>query len=420
MDVGWTESKSAMNTKTIAVAGAVAATIALVGGAAGSDAVAAIRTTNQARERYLAHAIIWHAPPDLSPADLVEGPAGVFPYTREQATGDDAIRCRFARPGRELGGNSAKFLCRTADGRDLRLKYWDPRTHSGNREVFATVAASRVIWALGFNAIPAMSINVRCDGCPENPMNGTGPSGSKRYVAMLQAFWPTPSILSVDNLDQGWSWRELDTAIRSLPAGAERLQQRTHFDALALVGVFIQHGDRKPEQQRLYCTAPPDPTAGELHKADGRPAMLRERAGSSACLSPAVTLLDTGVTFGGAGRRSSGGTATMNLHEWQEKPVFGKTTRGECRGNLIDSLKAGGDGEPNPIISEEGRRLLLDQLRRLTRDHLRAIFTAARVDQLDSRGTEDTDAWVAVFEDKVRQIEAQHCQPIEIVDGARK
>jgi len=133
-----------------------------------------------------------------------------------------------------------------------------------------------------------------------------------------------------------------------------------------------------------------------------------------------VTLLDTGATFGGAGRTSSGTTATMNLHEWKEKPVFRKTTRGECRGNLTDSLKAGGGGEPNPIISEEGRRLLVDQLRRLTRDHLRAIFSAARIDQLDSRGTEDTDAWVAVFEHKVRQIEAQHCPPIEIVDGARK
>ena len=409
-----------MNARTLAVAGAVAATIALVGGAAGSETVAAIRTTNQAREHYLAHANIWHAPPDLSPADLVDGPSGVFPYTREQATSDEAIPCTFARAGREMGGHSAKFLCRTADGRDLRLKYWDPRTHSGNHEVFAAVASSRVIWALGFNAIPAMSINVSCRGCPENPMSGTGPRGAKRYVAMLQAFWPTPSILSGDNLDQGWSWRELDTAIRSLPAGAERLQQRTHFDALALLGVFLQHGDRKPEQQRLYCAAPPDTAAGEPQNADGGTAMLRERAGASACVSPAVTLLDTGVTFGGAGRTSNGTTASMNLHAWQEKPIFRQTSHGECRGNLTDSLKARGGGEPDPIISEEGRRLLLDQLHRLTRDHLRAIFTAARVDQLDSGGTQDTDAWVAVFEDKVRQIEAEHCQPIEIAGGGRK
>jgi hypothetical protein len=409
-----------MSVKAIFISGLASAAIALVGAAGGPETVAAIRTTDQARQRYLAHAIIWQTPPDLSPADLVEGPAGAFSYIREQATGDDRIPCTFARAGRELGGNSAKFLCRTADGRDLRLKYWDPRTHAGNREVFATVAASRLIWALGFNAVPAMSINVSCDSCPDNPMNGSGPRGAKGYVAMLQAFWPTPSILSSDNLDQGWSWRELDTAIRSLPAGAERLQQRTHFDALALLGVFIQHGDRKPEQQRLYCAAPPETTAGKLQKADGRTAILRERAGSGACLSPAVTLLDTGATFGGAGRTSSGITATMDLHAWKDKPVFRNTTRGECRGDLVDSLKAGGDGEPNPIISEEGRRLLLDQLRRLTRDHVRAIFTAARVDQLDSRGIEDTNAWVAVFEDKVQQIDAQHCQPIDIVGGARK
>jgi membrane protein DedA with SNARE-associated domain len=39
-----------MNAKTIVAAGVVAATIALVGGAAGSETAAAIRTTNQARE----------------------------------------------------------------------------------------------------------------------------------------------------------------------------------------------------------------------------------------------------------------------------------------------------------------------------------------------------------------------------------
>ena len=46
-------------------------------------------------------------------------------------------------------------------------------------------------------------------------------------------------------------------------------------------------------------------------------------------------------------------------------------------------------------------------------------FVATRVSR-DPRGTEDTDAWVAVFADKVRQIDAQHCQPIEIVGSARK
>src|SRR5262249_38816074 len=137
---------SAMSAKAIAVASAVAGAIALLE-AAGLETVAVVRTTDQARERYLAHAVIWHTPPDLSPAELLEGPPGVFPYTREDATAKEGIACAFARPGSELGGASAKFLCRTGDGHDLRLKYWDLRSHSGNREVFATVAASRLMWA---------------------------------------------------------------------------------------------------------------------------------------------------------------------------------------------------------------------------------------------------------------------------------
>jgi len=113
----------------------------------------------------------------------------------------------------------------------------------------------------------------------------------------------------------------------------------------------------------------------------------------------------------------------MNLREWQDKAVFRKNDGAECHGHLIDSLRARGGGQPNPLISEEGRRFLLDQFYRLTADHIRAIFTAARVDQLESRDTlpaaATIDAWVAVFEDKVRQIEAQRCQPLERAEGPR-
>src|SRR5262249_4508719 len=183
-------------------------------------------------DRYLAHAIIWRSPPDLTPADVLQGPPDSFPYPPDAAADDEAVPCTFVQPGTELGGASPKFLCRTADGRSLRIKYWDPQSQTGNREVFAVVSASRLMWALGFNAVPARFITLRCDLCPENPMNGTGRRRSIRYVAVQQAFWPTPSILTGDNLDQGWSWRELDHAIRALPPAPERTRQRTHFDAL--------------------------------------------------------------------------------------------------------------------------------------------------------------------------------------------
>ncbi len=58
------------------------------------------------------------------------------------------------------------------------------------------------------------------------------------------------------------------------------------------------------------------------------------------------------------------------------------------------------------------------QFERLTPDHVRAIFETARVDRLgevhqwqDSlkRTYTGVDAWVAVFMDKVCQIEQRHC-----------
>src|SRR4029079_11393425 len=112
------------------------------------------------------------------------------------------------------------------------------------------------------------------------------------------------------------------------------------------------------------------------------PAVLREQPGSSACPQTAVVLVDVGATFGGAGRTSSNETAKMDLEEWRSKSIFLQDHDGACQGRLTVSLAAGRDGEGNPEISEEGRRFLLEQLQRLTPAHVRAIFTAARVDQL--------------------------------------
>src|SRR5262249_45213448 len=148
------------------------------------------------RTTYLAHATIWTDPGALSPSNLLEGPEGTFPYTAEQATSEAGIACTFAKPGKEMGGASSKFVCRTDDGRDLRLKYWDPETRTGNREAFATVAASRLMWALGFNTLHAMSLNVRCDRCPEDPHHGTGAPLTRRYIGMLEAHLPHPVIVS--------------------------------------------------------------------------------------------------------------------------------------------------------------------------------------------------------------------------------
>ena len=409
-----------MTWTTSAVLATALLILGLTWAAADEPAVSAILTSPRSRAAYLAHATMWMDPGNLSSDEILAGPSGVFPYSAAEALG--GVGCTFVQPGKELGGKSAKFLCGTSEGRTLRLKYWDPEREAGNREVFAIVAATRLMWALGFEVLHALPMNVRCNGCPSNPETGEGVRSTRNYVAEISVYPPSgPRILSRDDRDQGWSWRELDDAIRALPPGPERTRQRTHFDALTLLGVFMQHGDRKPEQQALYCDAPVDMAAGQrdTSKARDRAAILLERPDSSACPKAAAVIVDVGATFGGAGRTSSEETAKMNLDAWRSKTVFKQDDEGTCRARLTVSLAAGRDGEGDPEISEDGRRFLLEQLHRLTPAHVRAIFTAARVDQLHrprtvppgGAGLTAIDEWAAAFEDKVRQIETRPCQP---------
>ena len=385
-----------------------------------STDVAAILTSPEARSNYLAHARLWREPGTLSPQDILDGPRGVFAYTFEDAT-TETHECTFARPGKELGGETPKFLCRTGDGGTLRVKYWDLETRRGNREVFAMVAATRLLWALGFNAQPALPINIRCLDCPTDPMSGSGPRAARRYLGELQAYpLSGPWILSSLDRDEGWSWQTLDEAIARLPGGPERTQQRAHFDALTLLGVFMQHGDRKPSQHALYCAGSVDVGRGEIRRwePEAGKSLLLEPPDASSCAEPAAMIVDAGATFGGGGRLSSAVTAKMNLDQWRGRSVFREHSRpeGTCRGRLTVSMAAGREGEGDPLISEDGRQFLLQQLQRLTGAHIRALFSAAQVGTLHNGRTatppeDGIDEWVDVFQAKVNEIAAHRCRP---------
>src|SRR5262249_34012280 len=89
----------------------MAAFLILSGTRIGADErpVSAVITSAAARAAYLAHATIWKDPGDLTPDDLRVGPSGVFPYAAADAL--DGVDCTFVKPGKELRGKSAKFLC---------------------------------------------------------------------------------------------------------------------------------------------------------------------------------------------------------------------------------------------------------------------------------------------------------------------
>ena len=84
-------------------------------------------------------------------------------------------------------------------------------------------------------------------------------------------------------------------------------------------------------------------------------------------------------------------------------------------------MAAGEGGRGDPRIGEAGRAFLQDRLLLLTDAHVRALMATARVEKLSdphtwrdpSTGTAyvGSEAWVAAFKDKVRQITERRCAP---------
>ena len=192
-------------------------------------------------------------------------------------------------------------------------------------------------------------------------MSGAGKRTRRSYLATFQPQLRRLVMVDGDDADQGWRWGEVDEAIANLPEGPLRTRQRTHFDALTLLAVFIQHGDRKPEQQRLECGSALDPSAGEARPLEGKDSgapVFFERPDGSACSSPVLALQDIGATFGGAGRMSKS-SSKMDLEAWTNRPVFKSDSSGggaECRGNLTVSMAAGEGGRGILALARPGAR----------------------------------------------------------------
>jgi hypothetical protein len=62
---------------------------------------------------------------------------------------------------RRRRGRLPKFTCEVAPGDNVKVKFG-----SGNGEVYAEVAATRLLWALGFGADRMYPVRVLCRGCP--------------------------------------------------------------------------------------------------------------------------------------------------------------------------------------------------------------------------------------------------------------
>jgi hypothetical protein len=322
----------------------------------------------ESRAQYLRRAHVWLGK-DLDSwvthvrtLDLVAGPPG-----RDAFEPEELVRCAYVEPTpKHPVGRTPKFFCEyDRPDPDVVLKV---KWGADNGEVFAEVASTRLLWALGFPVDRMYPVQVECRGCPEDPWRGHGAEpGSTRPFAPAIIELPFAGRTIEEHDDQGWKWTEL-ADIDPAAGGAPR----AHVDALRLLAAFLQHRDSKPENQRLLC-AP-----GDVVKARGG---RRE-----SCRAPLLMIDDLGSTFGGPAKVF---THKMALESWRETSVWENPRR--CIANLTGEFAATG-GLERPAIGEEGRRFLSTLLDALDDRQLAALFRVARADE---RG--GVAEWVAAF-----------------------
>jgi hypothetical protein len=338
-------------------------------------------TTAALRERVLASARVWHPPATpIATARLSDNPKG--PSTLQIA---NEVSCRFVPE--PVGGTTPKFNCELPSGAVVRIKYG-----SRNPEVFAEVAATRLLAALGFATDHMYVVDkVVCRGCPPRPFTALrchgltgwrscffGALDENRSVTFESAVIERPlEGRKVESFgDQGWGWYELDR-IEASRGGATRAE----IDALRLMAVILAHWDNKGPNQRLMCLPGNDLVDGS-------------------CLRAVALINDLGATFG---------PLKVDLENWRRLPVWSDAEA--CRISM-KNLPYAGATFADTQISEEGRTLILELLDQLSDAQLQDLFAGSRITRYDavSAASRSAQAWAGAFQEKVRQVrEAGPC-----------
>jgi hypothetical protein len=272
---------------------------------------------------------------NVSAMDIKTGPTGEGAFAPEAT-----VNCKWI--DKTMSGRSPKFTCVIPPDDEVKVKYGP-----NNDEVYAEVAASRLLWALGFGADRMYPVRVVCKGCPAEVV-GTDVSAIERKMAGREI---------ESDIESGWAWRELDL-VDPDKGGAPR----AHRDALKLMAVFLQHTDSKAVQQRLLCLDAKEEAKEEKDAdEDGR------------CKEPFMLMQDVGLTFGRATKSNRTAEKSTNLAAWVATPIW--KDPGRCVAHMKKSMTG---TLKDPEISEEGRKFLADLLTQLTDPQLRDLFEVAR------------------------------------------
>jgi hypothetical protein len=313
---------------------------------------------------------VW-MPTDVPSMNLRTGPTG-----DGSLDPDAVVSCDYV--DKTFGGRTPKFACSFGDHDEVKVKYG-----KNNGEVYAEVAATRLLCALGFGADRMYPVQVKCHGCPPDFRGPARPEREDVLVSPASIERRMPGRAIETHRDSGWSWPELDL-VDEHAGGAPRAQ----VDALRLLAAFIQHTDSKPAQQRLICL----PAADKGKKKDEN---------SETCDRPFAMLNDVGQTFGRANRLNRDAVGSVNFDEWSRTPVWSDPKR--CVANIWKSITGTLD---HPVIGEAGRKFLADLMVQLSDAQLHDLFDVAR---FEMRSGHRTDEWVDAFKKKREEILNRTC-----------
>jgi len=324
---------------------------------------------------------------NTSSLNLISGP--VLPASRRIPT---RVTCEFVFPDKPLTGMTPKFQCDLGKDDVVKVKYGEK-----NGEVYAEVASSRLLWALGFQADVMYPTKVTCRNCPDDPFKASGDDWKRGDPKDHDTVVFDPAVIERASGDavevpgyEGWAFPELDK-LSATGSGATRAQ----LDALKLIAVFIQHSDSKPGQQEIVCVE-------SSKRTDAK--------GNETCGEAWLVIKDLGGSFGKATKLNS---SKMNLADWSGAGIW-KDAK-QCVGDMSRSFTGSLE---DPKISEAGRSFLATQLAKLSDRQIRDLFTVSNavkrgeeIDGADGKKRLVTvDDWVSVFKRKRSEIAAARCQ----------
>ena len=323
---------------------------------------------NDVRLAALRYAQVW------MPGEVASRNVKLGPQDESSFRPNAVVTCDYIE---EKQTGTPKFDCAITADDKIRVKYGEQ-----NGEVYSEVAASRLLWTLGFGADKVYPVKVVCKGCPADPMkNHKKVDGTREFTAaIVERKLPGDEIEL--HKDSGWAWVELSFVDQT--SGGAPL---AHRDALKLLAAMIQHTDSKPQQQRLVCL-------DKVHRLEP------QKDGS--CKHPFMMINDLGKTFGTASMFNVNKKSAVNFKEWSSTPLWKdkKTCVAQLSKSFTGSLE-------HPKISEGGRRFLADLLAQLTDQQLRDLFEVARFAERDPAAT--IDDWVRGFKEKRDEIATASC-----------